>query len=182
MLATRLGNHPGTTTIVFGLMGVAVYALMIGITLAHIEAVSGQLPLDMRLFGYDPRDVAQLFDGLGEEGRWYYVSRQIPLDTVYPALMALTLVSAFRWLDIRLPYRRLTRIGITVSVGAALFDYGENLGIAVMIANWPNLSDPLVHWTSLASVSKSALTTLAVTLVFGLTALRMLQHKTLERS
>ena len=44
-------KHPGTAAIVFGLAGAAVYLFMVGITLAHIEAISGHLPLDMRPFG-----------------------------------------------------------------------------------------------------------------------------------
>ena len=99
---------------------------------------------------------------MGEGGRSYYLTRQIPLDTVYPALLALTMVSMLRWLEKRDELSVLARIGIALSVGAALFDYGENLGIILIISGWPSISDILAHTTSTASIAKSFLTTSAV--------------------
>ncbi len=60
--------------------------------------------------------------------------------------------------------RKLVRFGIALSVGSALFDYVENLGIAAMIWSWPEIFVPLVYATSSATILKSALTTLAVLL------------------
>ena len=161
-------------TISFGLVGVMIYLLMINVTLAHIEAVSGQIPFDMRPFGYGQLEAGKLLDGLGENGRGYYLTRQIPLDTAYPALLALTLISAICWLGLRLPNSQLVRIGIVLSIGAALFDYTENLGVAAMISSWPNPPNGLVYATSAATVLKSCLTVAAVstTLLLGGIALR----------
>ena len=163
--------------IIFGLAGVAIYALMINVTLAHIEALAGQAPFDMRPFGYGPQDAAQLLDALGEEGRTYYLTRQIPLDTIYPALLAMTLVSAICWFGMRLPNRKLVLAGIAFSVGAAFFDYAENLGVAVMILSWPDLSHALVYATSAASIAKSCLTTAAILTALFLGANWMRQPK-----
>lgn len=171
MIIRFWSKHPGKAAIAFGLAGAAVYFLMIGTTLAHISAVSGALPLDMRPFGYTPQDVTQLFNALEEDGRRYYLNRQLPLDTVYPALLALTLVAAIRWFDQRLSYTRISWLGIAASLGAAVFDYVENLGIAAMILRWPDLPASLVHATSTASILKSLLTTSAVSLLLLLSAL-----------
>jgi hypothetical protein len=35
---------------------------------------------------------AEIHGALGEDGRRYYLTRQLPLDAVYPGLLALTLV------------------------------------------------------------------------------------------
>jgi len=160
--------------IAFGLAGATIYVLMINVTLAHIEALSDQVPFDMRPFGYDPHEAAQLLDALGEVGRTYYLTRQIPLDTVYPALLAMTLVSAICWFGLRLPNSKLVLAGITFSLGAALFDYTENLGIVVMILSWPDLSHAVVYATSVASITKSCLTTAAalITLFLGIKWMR----------
>lgn len=168
-------RYAGRAAVCTGIFGAAIYAFMITVTLAHIEAVSGQVPFDMRPVGYSPQDAAALLEGLGVEGRQYYLQRQIPLDTVYPALLALTLISSLRWFGGRIASERLVRVGIIFSVGAALCDYVENLGIAAMIWSWPNLSDALVYVSGAASISKSVLTTAAfmcLMLIGGLWAWR----------
>ncbi len=162
-MTTRIApRRYGMAAIAFCLAGASVYAVMINVTLAHIEAVSKQVPFDMRPFGYGPQEAGRLLDALGEEGRVYYLTRQIPLDTLYPALLAMTLIASILFFARRLPGNRLVRTGIAVSLGAALFDYAENLGIASMILRWPDLSNGAVHATSAASIAKSGLTTAAV--------------------
>ena len=165
-------SHLGLATICFGGLGALIYGLMITLTLAQIEAVSGQVPFDMRPLGYSPKDAATLLEGLGTEGRRYYLSHQIPLDTAYPTLLAFTLVSLMRWLGQNMSTHRLVRFGIFLSVGAALCDYGENLGITVMILSWPGFSAPFVYASSIATVAKSGLTTAAVivTILIGFRA------------
>ena len=148
---------------------------MINVTLSHIEAVSGHVPFDMRPFGYSSTEAAGLLEALGVEGRAYYLSHQIALDTLYPAMLALTLIATICWFGQRMPNRILVRFGIALSVGSALFDYLENLGIAAMIWNWPEVSVPLVFAASTATIIKSALTTLAVllTLLAGFNRTRL---------
>lgn len=155
----------GMAAIALFLAGAAFYALMIGVTLAHIETVSNQVPFDMRPLGYDPAEARNLLHALGEDGRSYYLTRQIPLDTVYPALLAMALVSAILFFGAYRPGRGLVRTGIAFSVGAALFDYAENLGIGAMILIWPDLPDSIVRATSAASIAKAGLTTAAAAIV-----------------
>ncbi len=164
MANRNLSKHIGKVAVVSGLVGASLYFLMINVTLAHIEVVSGHVPFDMRPFGYTPTKAAVLLEALGVEGRAYYLSHQIALDTLYPAMLASTLIATICWLGQRMPNRKLVRFGIALSVSSALFDYGENLGIAAMIRNWPESSAPLVYATSTATILKSASTTLAMLL------------------
>ena len=157
-------QHSGMIAVGSGLIGAAIYLLMINVTLAHLEAVSEQVPFDMRPFGYGPTEAATLLEALGVEGRAYYLSHQIALDTFYPAMLALALVAAICWFGQRMPNRKLVRFGIALSVGAAVFDYAENLGIVAMIWSWPEVSGPLIYASSTATILKSAFTTLAVLL------------------
>lgn len=173
-MTNEIGSrHAGLIAIAAGVIAAPIYLAMIGVTLAHIETVSGQRPFDMRPLGYGPTEAAALLDALGPEGRAYYLSHQIPLDTLYPAMMALTLIAAMRWLGRHTPGRTLVNLGTVVSVGAALCDYAENLGIVVMIQSWPNLSDPLVQSASTATIAKSVLTTLAMSLALLMAGLRV---------
>src|SRR6056297_3263692 len=128
MMLENLSKHFGKIAIGAALLAASVYLAMISVTLAHLEFVSGQTPFDMRPFGYAPADAAELLGGLGKDGRKYYLTRQIPLDTLYPALLALTLSSTICWFGRRMPNSGLVRLGVTLAVGSALFDYLENLG------------------------------------------------------
>ena len=177
MTTSILSRRYGMAVICFGLVGAVIYLLMINVTLPHIEAISGQIPFDMRPFGYGLHEATQLLEGLEEAGRRYYLTRQIPIDTIYPALLALTLVSMMCWLGLRLPNSRLVRVGIVFSVGAAFFDYTENLGIAVMISSWPNMPNGLVYAASTATVLKSCLTVAAVSTALLLGATRLRRRK-----
>ncbi len=170
MVHTLLSRYIGFAAICCGLIATVIYVLMITVTLAHIEAISGEVPFDMRPFGYGPSDAATLLEALGEEGCEYYLSRQIPLDTLYPALLAVTLSSAVCWFGRRVPNRKVVRLGVAFAVGSALFDYAENLGIVAMICGWPDVSGSLVYAASTATIAKSVMTTLAVlfTLATGL--------------
>ncbi len=141
---------------------VGVYGLMVQVTLAHLQTVSGLVPLDMRPFGYGQDDVSALFGALGAPGRNYYLTRQIPLDLAYPALMGQSLVLANMWFGARLEQRRFLAFSCLVATLAALADYLENLGIVVMILRWPEVSETVINLSSSATIAKSVLTTVAV--------------------
>jgi len=164
MMNGYLPKHVGKIAIGAAMLAASVYLAMISVTLAHLEAVSGQVPFDMRPFGYSPTEAALLLDGLGMVGREYYLTRQIPLDMVYPAFLALTLCSTIFWFGSRITSRRFVHLGVTLSVGSALFDYIENLGIVAMIRIWPDVSGLIVYATSTATIFKSGITTLTVIL------------------
>jgi hypothetical protein len=155
----------GRQAALFGLAAAGIYLLMIFVTLAHIETLSGLRPFDMRPGGYSAELANSLISNLGSSGRRYYLTRQIPLDLVYPSLMALTLVSLLKWLGSRDVSQKLVRIGTWFSIAAAIADYLENAGICFMILSWPEISANTVLAASASSIVKSGLTTTAVLIV-----------------
>lgn len=165
MLVSIFFAYPGRAAVGLGIVGAALYLAMTGITLAHLEAVSGHAPFDMRPFGYGPREAAALLGALGDDGRAYYLTRQIPLDMVYPAILALTLTLAITWVRRTVPGDWITRTGVILAISAAAFDYAENVGTAAMILSWPDLPDALVRAASTATVAKSAATSAAVSIL-----------------
>ena len=112
MTDRMLPKHVGIIAVGSGLIGASIYLLMINVTLAHIEMVSGHVPFDMRPFGYGPTEATTLLEALGMEGRKYYLSHQIPLDTLYPAILALTLIATICWFGQRIPNTKLLRFGV----------------------------------------------------------------------
>jgi hypothetical protein len=155
----------GRQAVLFGLAAAAIYLLMIYVTLAHIETLSGIRPFDMRPGGYSAELANSLIKALEPSGRRYYLTRQIPLDLIYPSLMALTLVSTLKWLGSRGVSQKIVRIGTWFSIAAAIADYLENAGICLMILSWPEISSNTVLAASVASIVKSGLTTTAVLIV-----------------
>lgn len=157
-----LSKYAGIIAVCAGLVAASLYMLMITVTLAHLQAVSGLVPFDMRPLGYGPTEVAAMLEALGGDGRAYYLSSQIPLDTIYPAMLALTLCANILWLGRGVANRRIIHIGAALSIGCALFDYTENLGLVALIWGWPEVPEVLVYAVSAVTVLKSVTTTLAV--------------------
>ena len=180
MMTLKRTSRYGWATIFFATTGTCIYVLMITITLAHIEELTSLKPFDMRPFGYTPQDAYDLLSLLGEDGRRYYLMRQIPLDTLYPALLAMTLISAICWFAVRMPRYPSIYIWIALSACTALFDYAENFGIALMILSWSDLSPALVFATSLASILKATVTMAASFALLFLALKWMISNRPLE--
>jgi hypothetical protein len=157
--------------VIFGLLAGLVYCVMIFGPLARLTALADMPPLDLRPGGYDSDAVRALFEALGAEGRGIYLRQQLPLDTLYPALLALFLTASYRWALLRLNWPLWP--GLLLPLGAALCDYLENIGIALMLLRWPALSETLVSLSSAASQAKAGLTTIAVLLVCAALAARL---------
>lgn len=158
---------------VSGAAATAFYAAMVFGSLADLEAVSGLKPFDMRPTGYGPDEARALLSSLGDAGRDTYLRHQLVLDTFYPALLAVNLSSLFRLVGRDSGARVAVQAGVIVSWCAAGFDYAENIGIAAMLALRDELPDALVTTTSLATVAKSASTSVAITALLGLLAWRV---------
>ncbi|MFT4545571.1 MAG: hypothetical protein ACI9EQ_002049 [Bacteroidia bacterium] len=134
----------------------AVYAVMLLVTIPQVMAFAdGMELLDMMPFGYEGQYVQLLFDTLGEEGRNVYLTRQLPLDMIYPGLFAasyslimvyfLSQMGKFQGWVVNLAF-------IPIVVGLA--DYLENAGIITMLLSYPNQTSLMVELTSLFSVVK----------------------------
>jgi len=72
----------GSRILLFWCAAMLVYLLMVFGSLAEIERITGVRAFDMRPTGYSFADALALISALGEEGRRFYLTVQIPLDTV----------------------------------------------------------------------------------------------------
>ena len=125
---------------------------------AGLQALAeGAAPFDIRPLGYSYEEARSFLAATGEQGRAYYLSRQLILDTVYPPFYAVSRALALWWLT--MPGRlydgailqrwRWTLVAIPVVM--ASFDGVENVCIAEMLWTWPDLSPGLVQVSSLAT-------------------------------
>jgi len=163
---TNLLSFPqhGSRILLFWGAAILVYFLMVFGTLADIERITGVSAFDMRPTGYSYADALALISALGDEGRRIYLMRQIPLDTVYPALLAISSASSLFWLSRSFGSTvRWYRAFAAMAYLAATADYAENLLIVWMLNAGPSVPEALVTAASLASVSKSILSTIVFT-------------------
>lgn len=137
-----------------------VYLIMLLVTIPQImEYAEGMKLLDMMPTGYDLEYVNSLFIRLGEVGRNFYLTRQIPIDMVYPFLFGLSYSLFLGYFLKKIqklisPYSYLC--GIPMIAGTA--DYLENLGIIIHLKSFPNLSSTWVSFTNFFSIAKSIAT------------------------
>ena len=141
---------------------IALWAVMVFGTLAHLRAIAGGLdPFDMRPFGYDAVQARTLLAALGEGGRDFYADVQLRLDAVYPASYALSRGLALWWSTARgrlraAPIPTYLRIALLLpSIVTAGFDYTENFQIARMLAAGPGVDGAIVETASRMTLIKS---------------------------
>jgi hypothetical protein len=138
-----------------------LWAVMFFGPLAHLEHLaSGLTPFDIRPRGYSYAEARAFLEAVGQQGRRYYVSPELVIDTFYQPLYAVSRGLAFWWLtmpgrarEAPLPLRVRYAL-IAVRVLMASLDLFENGCIAVMLLTWSDLSQGLVEVSSLATQMK----------------------------
>lgn len=160
----RLVNRwaTGRTVLLLLLAAMAVYCYMVFVSIPQVMSYEGKLRLlDMKPLGYDLEYVRLLFHSLGTQGRQVYLTRQLPIDMVYPLLFALGggLLLAYLFRK-GLPTRPGLSLLALIPMAAGLCDYGENVGIISMLRSFPDLSPTTARITALLTVGKSGLTML----------------------
>lgn len=156
-----VNNIQGWKVLLFFILANAVYAYMLIISIPKVISYSnGMKILDMMPGGYDAAYVKLLFNTLGETGRDTYLHQQIPADMIYPLLFSIsfTLLLAFflkklNKLDTGLFFLCL------LPVAAGIADYLENIGIIVLLKQYPDLSDTHIMITNIFTLIKSTFTT-----------------------
>lgn len=150
----------GRIVLLFFLITTAVYAFMLTVTLPNLIRFSNGLqPLDMLPTGYSHAYVQRLMNALGNDGRHYYLTVQLPVDFLYPALFATTYSLLFAYLLKRMGKAATPFFYISfLPIVAGIFDYLENVGIIYLIKSYPNIDTAATAATSIFSVIKSTAT------------------------
>lgn len=166
----------------------AVYLFMLSVTIPKTMGLThGMKLLDMMPTGYDFNYVKALFNVLGDGGRELYLTRQLPVDMIYPLLFGLTYCLLLAYFlnkinKLNTPFRYLCLIPIV----AGIADYMENFGIIVLLKSYPNLTETAAQTTNLFSVLKSMATTIffvvliIVLILLGIKRLKKIKSSTNE--
>jgi hypothetical protein len=138
-----------------------LWAVMFFGPLAHLTQLAGGLtPFDIRPKGYSYAEARAFLEAIGEQGRRYYASPELVIDTFYPPLYAVSRGLALWWLTMPgrlredpLPLKVRYAL-VAVPILMASLDLFENGCIAVILWTWPDLSHGFVEVSSLATQIK----------------------------
>jgi hypothetical protein len=138
-----------------------LWAVMFFGPLAHLTRLAGGLtPFDIRLRGYSYAEARAFLEAIGEQGRAYYASPELVIDTFYPPLYAVSRGLALWWLTMpgrirEAPLLLSARYAfIVVPIVMATLDVIENACILVMLRSWPDLSERVVLISGIATEAK----------------------------
>jgi hypothetical protein len=135
-----------------------LWAVMFFGPLAHLTQLAGGLmPFDIRQKGYSYTEARAFLEAIGNQGRRYYASPQLIIDSLYPPLYAVSRGLALWWLTMQgrvreAPLPLKVRYALVAApVLMASLDLFENGCIALMLWTWPELSHGVVEVSSLAT-------------------------------
>ena len=159
----------GKTVIMLFIITMSVYLLMLFYTIPMVESFAPNTVLfDLSPSGYSYQHAITLLEELGNEGRQFYLSRQLPLDFIYPGLFAISYTLLLIWLFSK-SFKDTSKIYYLAFIPAlgGLFDYLENIYIISMLNAFPDLSAGLVRIASTFTLLKSIFTTVFFLLLFA---------------
>ena len=97
-----VGVASGRNVLIFFIPSVAVYLLMLFHTIPAVESYATEMKIfDLSPGGYSYDYAVKLLSALGNDGRKEYLSRQIPLDFIYPALFSISSFLMLAWLFLK---------------------------------------------------------------------------------
>lgn len=142
-------NLNGKLILILFLITNGVYSIMVFITGPILmKFAHGAKIMDLN-FGYSPEYVNALLSLLGQEGRDFYLFRQIPVDMVYPFLSAITYCLIIAYFLNKLGKLNGPQFYLTLlPLLGGLFDYLENMGTIFILNNYPTNPDSLTRAAS----------------------------------
>ncbi|MBQ6065870.1 MAG: hypothetical protein IJK89_03535 [Clostridia bacterium] len=143
-----------------GVLTAAICLIMNMVYIPQIEsAAQGLRCFDMR-FGYSVEEAREFLNALTQEGRNTYLTRQLPLDCVYPLVYASFFALLFKAL-----YGKKTAL-VFLPLLLAVADYVENVSVLLMLRHNPvYLNDIQVTIASYATIIKTAMMYLCFILI-----------------
>ena len=176
-------NSNGKTVVIFVVITSIVYLIMPIVTMPIVNQFTNEMKiLDLLPGGYNFEYVITFFNNLGEEGRQSYLFYQIPVDMVFPLLLIITncLLISFllKKIDLfRTPFIYLCFLPFISGIA----DYSENIGIIIMLNQFPDIIMFAVKITSLFSVIKYSAITISFLVIIVLGMILAIKSKVQKR-
>ncbi|NNE63481.1 MAG: hypothetical protein HKN34_05310 [Gammaproteobacteria bacterium] len=175
------GASKGKIVLILFILTNIVYGTILGYSIPLVLSFAPDATLfDMSPAGYSYSEAIELLKSLGLEGRNTYLTVQIPLDFVYPAMFAISYALLITWI-LKQSFARESSLFFLAFLPllAGFFDYLENISIIAMLSRFPHVSENLVLIASSFTIAKSVMTSLYF--VFLLVALTVLVARFLKK-
>lgn len=151
---------------------VAFNLLIIGPAYRRIWSLSGGVGAIDFLIIYRPEKAYDMMAAYGEQGRRYYATVALVLDTAFPFLSAFTFsLTLARLLPQAFSRRGILHRALFVPLGAMVADLLENVGIVTMLLSYPErLPAVALFASSFSTVKWTAVAAESLLVVIGLIA------------
>jgi hypothetical protein len=168
----RALRHPN----VFAIAALPLLAVMMALEFLYLRPLTGgQASLDWRFDGFRPLEALSWMTALGPRGRetllvWHYLSA----DLFFPILVGLALAGYTYYAARRIePFRRLDdlilrRLCLLWIMPYLLADYGQNVMVAIMLADPVAVSHSLMRTASVFIILKYAFFTIGILVLAAL--------------
>jgi len=140
-----------------------------------LEITGGPSILDFQ-YGYSSAEAYEMLTALGADGRAFYIGRILPVDFPFPVSYMLCFASWIAWLLKNIGRKNWLNYLLFVPVLAMLFDWAENIGIIVMLNNYPLLPAWALSLASVSSTLKMGLTVCSIAIIAILIIARLTMH------
>ncbi|MHA1812598.1 MAG: hypothetical protein ACTSYX_04085 [Candidatus Thorarchaeota archaeon] len=142
---------------------IVLSVILMGIVAPVLTSVTGMPVLDVR-FGYSPEEANAFFGALGNGGMALYLIL-VGVDTLYPAVYALSASLALGMLHMRVCRDgRLSDI-VLLPLLAAAFDYGENILLLSQALSYPTVIGSVIEIASILTAAKWIVLTVVLVLI-----------------
>lgn len=142
------------STIAFAIMYTVINYSPIGVA-GLLKITDGAKILDFE-FGYSIEKAYQMLTLLGNEGRYFYLTRILPLDFPFPMASMLFYFYLTSYLLKKIDGgKSLLNLVLLFPVLCMLFDWMENICIIVMLKQYPSISLAFCSFGSYMTILKS---------------------------
>ena len=159
-----------TVLFVSGVLTAAICLAMNLFLLPHIEAATNGIRCFAMFFNYDYKTAKQFIAYLGDDLKAFYLHVQLPLDFVYPLAYTTFFVLLINTLT-----QKKSKL-IVLPLALAVCDYGENIGIILMLTA-AELNPTTVAIANVFTMVKTVLLYVTILLILALIIKRIIDKK-----
>jgi hypothetical protein len=149
-------------SVIFAAFFVVINFTAIGVA-EFSNITNGTNVFDFEL-GYSYEKANEMLTAYGAEGREFYLSK-IPLDFPFPISYMLCLMGLMTLILKHTPSKKLNKYLLLLPVLSMLCDWIENIGIIIMLNNYPNLPEWSVSLASIFGILKWSFVAVSITVV-----------------
>ncbi len=138
---------------IYFLVTMSIYCLMLSVTIPKLHSFSSGLQIFDMSPVFDREYAIALLQNLGEQGRLFYLTYQLPLDMLYAVLYGFCYSQILRHFLEKLGFRK-AYFWAFLPIISGSFDFLENIVIGILLYSFPVVNDVLLSILPLLTLGK----------------------------